>query len=82
MSDPRLGNRPIRGGGAPTGRDAIGALDRAECQPSPSSHAALTRREREVLRLVARGATNREIARELYLSEGTVKNHVSNILSL
>jgi DNA-binding NarL/FixJ family response regulator len=43
--------------------------------------AALTMREREVLRLVAAGATNREIAKRLYLSEGTVKNHVSHILS-
>lgn len=41
----------------------------------------LTPRELEVLRLVAGGAANREIARAMYLSEGTVKNHVSNILS-
>ena len=43
--------------------------------------AVLTARELEVLRLVAKGATNREIAAELYLSEGTVKNGVSRILS-
>ncbi len=41
---------------------------------------ALTAREIEVLRLVARGWTNREIAAHMYLSEGTVKNHVSRIL--
>jgi DNA-binding NarL/FixJ family response regulator len=41
---------------------------------------ALTIREVEVLRLVAAGSTNREIAERLYLSEGTVKNHISRIL--
>lgn len=41
----------------------------------------LTPREQEVLRLIARGASNREIAQSLYISEGTVKNHVTNILN-
>jgi two-component system NarL family response regulator len=40
----------------------------------------LTERELEVLRLVAKGLNNRVIARELYISENTVKNHVRNIL--
>jgi DNA-binding NarL/FixJ family response regulator len=41
----------------------------------------LTERELEVLRLIGTGATNREIADRLVVSEGTVKNHVSSILS-
>jgi DNA-binding NarL/FixJ family response regulator len=41
----------------------------------------LTPREKEVLRLIAAGASNREIAEALYISEGTVKNHVTRILS-
>lgn len=48
--------------------------------PSPRP-ADLTSREVEVLRLIAKGATNREIAEQLVISEGTVKNHISNILS-
>ena len=40
----------------------------------------LTEREKEVLRLVAKGCNNREIAHELFISEKTVKTHVSNIL--
>ncbi|MER5466502.1 response regulator transcription factor [Streptomyces sp. NPDC002668] len=46
--------------------------------PAPD---VLTPRETEVLRLIAAGATNKEIASRLYLSEGTVKNHISRVLS-
>ncbi|MEH1790295.1 response regulator transcription factor [Nostoc sp.] len=52
-----------------------------QSQPVPSTLAELTPREKEVLRLIATGASNREIAQELYISEGTVKNHVTNILN-
>ncbi|MFE7129259.1 response regulator [Streptomyces sp. NPDC057638] len=55
--------------------------------PGPAPHeppalpdGALTEREVQVLRLIAAGSTNREIATRLFLSEGTVKNHVSRIL--
>lgn len=44
--------------------------------------AALTPRQAEVLALVARGCSNREIARELHLSSGTVKRHVTDVLEL
>jgi DNA-binding NarL/FixJ family response regulator len=43
-------------------------------------HMPLTERELEVLRLLAAGMSNREIAESLFLAEGTVKNHVSNVL--
>jgi NarL family two-component system response regulator LiaR len=46
----------------------------------PEAGAQLTDREREVLRLLAEGRSNKEIARSLVVSERTVKGHVSNIL--
>ncbi|GAB4383723.1 MAG: response regulator transcription factor [Elainellaceae cyanobacterium] len=59
---------------------------------APSSHPAssgvalpdfpqLTRREREVLQLIGQGLTNRDIAEQLYISEGTVKTHVNHLLN-
>jgi DNA-binding NarL/FixJ family response regulator len=45
-------------------------------QPDP-----LTERETEILRLLSGGYSNKEIANSLKVAEGTVKNHVSNILS-
>jgi RNA polymerase sigma factor (sigma-70 family) len=42
---------------------------------------SLSEREREVLRLVAAGASNKEIAEKLFIAAGTVKNHITNILS-
>ena len=47
----------------------------------PAELADLTPRELEVLKLIAAGANNREIAQKLYISEGTVKNHVTNLLN-
>lgn len=47
--------------------------------PAPTP-ATLTQRELQVLRLVARGKSNREIAEDLYISENTVKNHIRNML--
>jgi len=47
----------------------------------PPELAELSPRETEVLNLIATGANNREIAQSLYISEKTVKNHVTSILS-
>lgn len=48
--------------------------------PTPALPDPLSEREIEILRLLAAGLTNREIAERLYLAEGTVKNYVTNIL--
>lgn len=56
-----------------------------QSQPLPDDAAEvareLTEREREVLRLIASGYSNRQIGDALFLSEGTVKNHVSAVLT-
>jgi two-component system NarL family response regulator len=50
--------------------------DEKQSVPQPR----LTDREMEVLKLVAKGRNNRDIAKELFISENTVKNHIRNIL--
>lgn len=47
----------------------------------PPGMAELTSREREVLLSIAKGLSNREIAQALFLSEGTVRNHITHILT-
>jgi DNA-binding NarL/FixJ family response regulator len=68
---------PVGGPGAP-GTDAPAAAPAAV--PSVEAGLGLTRREVEVLRLVALGLTNREVATTLFISEKTAGVHVSNIL--
>jgi DNA-binding NarL/FixJ family response regulator len=49
-------------------------------KPAPAEVGELTERELEVLRQIARGLSNAEIAQELYVSETTVKTHVAHVL--
>ncbi|MGL4610155.1 MAG: response regulator [Trueperaceae bacterium] len=60
----------------------IGSLQKRETvtPQKPDIDPDLTSRELEVLKLLAKGASNKEIAKVFKVSEGTVKNHVSNIL--
>ena len=51
----------------------------SESPPSPQAPDGLTSREAEVLRLIARGLTNNQIARQLVLSQHTVNIHVQSI---
>jgi DNA-binding NarL/FixJ family response regulator len=57
------------------------ARTRTVVPSDPDALARLTPRERDVLGLVARGLTNDEIARELYISESTVKTHLARVFT-
>lgn len=72
----RLGQPSLSSGPAPD----LARLDALTQGPATEGSAGLTPREREVLRLVAAGKSNRSIAADLVLSEKTVARHVSNIL--
>ncbi len=76
--------RVIMGGGTYLPTAAVLALRQAQNPQAPSTNAAapddLTLRQKKVLRLLAQGLSNKHIARELQISEITVKAHVSLIL--
>jgi DNA-binding NarL/FixJ family response regulator len=77
--------RTVSAGGAvfsPAVADRLGGLFASlAAVPGKVAFPSLTTREQEVLDLVARGYDNRRIARELFLSDKTVRNHVSNVLT-
>lgn len=56
-------------------------IDKSETETEQLEFAELTPREVEVLNLIGTGCTNREIAKQLYIAEGTVKSHVTHILN-
>jgi len=70
LIQPAITERLIRG------LQGLGSSVKSDYAPEP-----LTERETEILRLMAGGYSNKEIASAVDLSEGTVKNHVSNVLA-
>jgi len=81
----RLLNAAVRAPEAPGpsggGPGATPAAAQAGPVPSPADPGELTPREADVLRLIAEGQSNREIARTLFVSEATVKTHVNRIFA-
>jgi len=74
--------RDAAAGTASLSQELLTRLTRALRRPSPRDPLEpLSPREREVLRLIARGHSNRQIARDLRIGEQTVKTHVSSILA-
>lgn len=62
----------------------IASVQTSQPEPQPEPPPGLkelTAREREVLRMIAAGASNKEIASALFLTEGTVRNHITHILT-
>jgi DNA-binding NarL/FixJ family response regulator len=61
----------------------VAEFTRLSATPTPAAQPLvepLSERELEILQLIATGASNKEIAGDLFITEGTVKNHVTNIL--
>lgn len=78
LAELREGRRGEAVDGAP-GRPALGSVSAGSLVP-PRDAPSLTRRELEILQLVADGQSNKEIGVKLSITEGTVKNHVHNAL--
>ena len=72
--------RRVHGGEAFIQPEIASRTLRELLRPQQSPLEPLSDREREVLLLLAQGASNKEIADRLFITEGTVKNHVSNVL--
>jgi DNA-binding NarL/FixJ family response regulator len=72
------GQSPI---GPEMARKLVNLVTHTPTTPAPLAVTDLSEREIEVLRLIADGSSNKEIAEKLFIAEGTAKNHVSNILS-
>jgi len=72
--------RAVHAGGSPVDPAVAGRLLAQVADSTPGPRQPLTTREREVLVLIARGLPNKLIARDLGVSEKTVKTHVSSIL--
>jgi DNA-binding NarL/FixJ family response regulator len=72
------GQSPI---GPEMARKLVNLVTHSPIAPPPPAVTDLSDREIEVLRLIADGSSNKEIAEKLFIAEGTAKNHVSNILS-
>ena len=77
----RAGTDDTQAPGHNAGAPKHGGTPQPETLPGEGALAPLTEREREVVRAVADGLDNREIADALYLSAGTVRNHISSILA-
>jgi DNA-binding NarL/FixJ family response regulator len=72
------GQSPI---GPEMARKLVNLVTHSPIASTPPAASELSEREIEVLRLIAAGSSNKEIAEKLFIAEGTAKNHVSNILS-
>ena len=68
-------------GNASPAQNDVSQAHKSEVAQFPGRFTNLTERERDVLQLVAEGYDNREIAAKLFLSEGTVRNRISDILA-
>lgn len=73
--------RAVAAGGTVFQKDILeGISDQLRQEPTKKIFSELTEREREVVSLVAKGYSNKEIGEALYISDGTVRNHMSSIL--